>query len=65
LHRAYGNLNFWRGRFDIAESLFRQAAAEHWAGFERRADDPQLFEGSLDIEALVARGALARKRLEY
>ncbi|MEE4302816.1 MAG: diguanylate cyclase [Wenzhouxiangella sp.] len=54
LHRAHGNLNLWRGRFDIAESLFRQAAAEH------RADDTAVqadLKNSLGV-ALAQQGKL-------
>ncbi|MFN2333411.1 MAG: diguanylate cyclase [Wenzhouxiangellaceae bacterium] len=35
-----------------------------WTGFERRADDPKVFEGSLDIGALIKRDALARKQIQ-
>ncbi|WP_181918911.1 tetratricopeptide repeat-containing diguanylate cyclase [Wenzhouxiangella sediminis] len=50
---------------DAALYEAKDSGRNGWAGFERRVDDPKIFEGSLDIEALVARGALARRRLEH
>ncbi|MDZ7790831.1 MAG: diguanylate cyclase [Xanthomonadales bacterium] len=56
--------------FDLAlkiadEALYeaKDAGRDGWVGFERRSDDPKVFEGSLDIENLVAQRALIRQRL--
>lgn len=45
---------------DAALYEIKDATRDGWTGFERRAGDPKLFEGSLDIEDLVERGALVR-----
>jgi len=59
-----------QAEFDLALKIADAALYEikdrgrnGWTGFERRAGGPDLFEGSLDVEALIANGALARKRL--
>ncbi|MDT8410370.1 MAG: diguanylate cyclase [Wenzhouxiangellaceae bacterium] len=44
---------------DAALYEVKGVSRDGWAGFDRAASDPKLFEGSLDIDALVARGALA------
>jgi diguanylate cyclase (GGDEF)-like protein len=49
---------------DAALYEAKDSGRNGWAGFEPRSDDPRAFEGSLDIDALVARGALIRRRLD-
>ena len=47
----------------IADAALYQAkngGRNQWVGFQARTDDLKLLEGSLDIEALVAKGALMR-----
>lgn len=48
---------------DAALYEAKDSGRDSWTGFERRADDPGIFEGSLDIESLVASGALVRRHL--
>ena len=45
---------------DAALYEAKQAGRDAWVGYERDARDAELFAGSLDIEALVERGALVR-----
>lgn len=46
---------------DAALYEVKQAARDGWAGFDRRREsDPDLLEGSLDIDTLVERGVLVR-----
>ncbi len=47
---------------DAALYEAKHAGRDGWAGFERRANDYSLFEGTLDIDALLARDALVRIR---
>lgn len=49
---------------DAALYEAKDSGRNDWVGFERRADDPKEFEGSLDVDALVTSGALVRKRLK-
>ncbi|MBL38732.1 MAG: hypothetical protein CMP07_10030 [Xanthomonadales bacterium] len=49
---------------DAALYEAKESGRNGWAGFQRHGDDPSRFEGSLDIAALVASGALVRKRLQ-
>ena len=49
---------------DAALYEIKDTGRNGWTGFERRSDDPKVFSGSLDIEALVTSGALVRKRLQ-
>ena len=61
---------FPQAEFDLALKIadaalyeIRDCGRNGGTGFKRRADDPNVFEGSLNIEALVERGALVRKRI--
>jgi len=49
---------------DAALYEIKDSGRNGWTGFERRAGGAEIFEGSLDIEALVAGGVLVRKRLQ-
>lgn len=59
-----------QAEFDLALKIADAALYEikdrgrnGWTGLERRADDPDMFQGSLDVDALIAKGALVRRRI--
>lgn len=60
-----------QAEFDLALKIADAALYEikdrgrnGWVGFERRGGDSEDFQGSLDIDALVASGSLVRNRLQ-